>query len=120
MAPFHSPVRRLLIAGGFVVAVAAAPAIAAVAVPSPGALSPQACAAGEEEDLFTGECIPHTVPNSPIVPAGATSGINGVPSVDGVPCEGHQAAQCRGLADEEQSEGPAAVPHASVDGQPLG
>jgi hypothetical protein len=120
MAPFHTPVRRLLIAGGFAVAVAAAPAIAAVAMPAQGAFAPQACSGGEEEDVFTGVCVPHTVPNSPIVPASATPGTNGIPSIDGVPCEGTNSAQCRGLADEEQSEGPAAVPRSSVDGQPVG
>ena len=120
MAPLETSVRRLLIAGGFAIAVAAAPAIAAVAVPSLGA-STQACSSGEEEDVFTGECVPHTVPSSPAVPAtGTTAGLNDVPSVDGVACEGRNDAQCRGLAEEQQSEGPAAVPKASVDGTPLG
>ncbi len=120
MAPFDTSVRRLLIAGGFAIAVAAAPTIAVVAVPALGA-STQACSSGEEEDVFTGMCVPHTVPNSPAVPAsGTTPGLNDVPSVDGVACEGRNDAQCRGLAEEQQAEGPAAVPKSSVDGTPVG
>jgi hypothetical protein len=118
MAPFETSVRRLIIAGGFAIAVAAAPAIAAVAVPSLGA-STQACSSGEEEDVFTGVCVPHTVPSSPEVPTNATAGLNDAPSVDGVACEGRNDAQCRGLAEEQQSEGPAAEPKASVDGTPV-
>jgi hypothetical protein len=120
MAPFETPVRRLLIAGGFAIAIAAAPAVAAVAVPSLGA-STQACSSGEEEDVFTGVCVPHTVPSSPAVPAtGTTPGLNDAPSVDGVACEGRNDAQCRGLAEEQQSEGPAAQPKSTVDGTPRG
>jgi hypothetical protein len=120
MAPFETPVRRLLIAGGFAIAIATTPAIAAVAVPSLGAPSSVACSSGEEEDVFTGVCVPHTVPSSPEVPAAAAPGLDAAPSVDGVACEGRNDAQCRGLAEEQQSEGPAPVPQSSFDGQPVG
>ena len=55
--------RRLILAGGFAVAVAAAPAIAVFTVPSASVPLAQ-CPGGEEEDLYTGVCVPHTVPNS--------------------------------------------------------
>lgn len=119
MAQFDISVRRLLIAGGFAVAVAAAPAIATVAVPSHVPASVQACGSGEEQDVFTGECVPHTVPSSPEVPTNASAGLDNVPSVDGVACEGRNDAQCRGLA-EEQPAGPVVPPSSSVDGQPVG
>jgi hypothetical protein len=119
MAQFETRVRRLLFAGGFAIAIAAAPVVAAVAVPSMGSPTSVACGSGEEEDVFTGSCVPHTVPSSPIIPANTTPGLNDAPSVDGVACEGRNDAQCRGLAEEQQSEGPAAVPKASVDGTPV-
>jgi hypothetical protein len=119
MAHFDNSVRRLLLACGFAIAVAAAPAIAAVAVPTLGPSSVQACGSGEEEDVFTGECVPHTVPNSPEVPTNASAGLDNVPSVDGVACEGRNDAQCRGLAEEQQG-GPVVPPSSSVDGQPVG
>src|SRR3979411_226542 len=75
--------KRLILAGGFPVAVAIAPALAALSVPHAVPLAQ--CPAGEEEDQFTGICIPHTVPNS----GSAFSSIPGnpdIPEVDGVPC----------------------------------
>jgi hypothetical protein len=119
MAPFETSVRRLLIAGGFAIAVAAAPAVAAVAVPSLGA-STQACSSGEEEDVFTGICVPHTVPNSPAEPAGAVAGVDGLPSVDGIPCTGRNTGECIGLAQDQAEENPSVTPRSSVDGQPVG
>lgn len=79
--------------------------------------TPQACANGEEEDLFTSQCVPHTVPSSPAVPAGTVAGTNDVPTIDGVPCEGARGdAQCRGLAEEQV---PGVTPSATVNGQPV-
>lgn len=66
MAHFEIPARRLLIAGGFALVVAGGPAVAAFAVPVAISGAPAAsCPAGEEEDMYTGSCLPHTVPNSP-------------------------------------------------------
>lgn len=73
-----------------------------------------------KKTCFTGLCVPHTVPRSPIVPANATPGVDGIPSVDGVPCEGHNSGQCIGLAEVQASEGPAAVPRSALNGEPLG
>ena len=108
--------KRLILAGGFAVAVAIAPAVGVFAVPS--ASTPLAqCPAGEEEDQFTGVCIPHTVPNS-----GSTfSSIPGnpdLPAVDGIPCTGHNSGQCIGLAEESQAMGPQPVPQSTVSSSP--
>ena len=64
MATLKFPARRLIIAGGFAVAVAAAPAIAVVATPLPTATPLAQCPAGEEHDLYTSLCVPHLVPNA--------------------------------------------------------
>ena len=108
--------KRLILAGGFAVAVAIAPAVGVFAVPS--ASTPLAqCPAGEEEDQFTGVCIPHTVPNS-----GATfSSIPGnpdLPAIGGIPCTGHNSGECIGLAEESEAMGPQPVPRSSVSSSP--
>jgi hypothetical protein len=107
--------RRLLLAGGFAVAVAAAPAVAVVAVPTHSAPTIAACPGGESEDAFTDVCVPDLVPNSPEV--GATS-TGALPEVDNIPCTGGNSGQCIGLSEEEQSQGPEAVPHSTVSSSP--
>ncbi|MHC9294365.1 intersectin-EH binding protein Ibp1 [Mycobacterium sp. LTG2003] len=122
MATFPYSMRRLILAGGFVVAAAAAPAITVFAVPMSSAPA-VACPAGEEEDLYTGVCVPHTVPNS----GGAFSPIPGNPSLPAVnlpggggsiPCTGANSGQCIGLAEEAQAAGPQAVPESTVGSSP--
>ncbi len=108
--------KRLILACGFAVAVAAAPAIAVFAVPSASAPLAQ-CPGGEEEDQFTGVCVPHTVPNS----GESFSSIPGnpdLPAVDGVPCTGHNSGQCIGLAEESEAMGPQPVPRSTVSSSP--
>ena len=112
-APFS--VRRLILAGGFAVAVAAAPAIAAFTVPSTPAPAVAACPNGETEDTFTNVCTPDLVPNSPNV--GVTSQ-GGLPSVDGIPCTGGNSGQCIGLSEEQQAQGPQPVPHSTFSSSP--
>jgi hypothetical protein len=117
MATFQFPVRRLILAGGFAVVAAAAPAMAVIAVPaSPASPLALTCPTGEEEDLYTGVCVPHTVPNSGSVPnAGGTfqsiPGNPDVPEVDGIPCTGANTGQCIGLAEEQQP--PVVTPQAT-------
>ena len=84
MATLELSARRLILAGGFAVAVAAAPAVAVFTVPSASVPLAQ-CPAGEEEDLYTGVCLPHTVPNSPL---SSIPGNPDLPAVDGIPCTG--------------------------------
>ena len=120
MATLKLSARRLILASGFAVAVAAAPAIAVVAVPGPDA-TPMACPAGEEEDLFTNICVPHTVPNSPEPMGGATGSIPGNPSlpeIDGIPCTGANSGQCIGLGEEQEAAGPQPVPRSTVGSSP--
>ena len=118
MATFHLPTRRLILAGGFAVAIAAAPGVAAFAIPATGGSAPTitACAGGETEDQFTNICVPDLVPNSPEV--NSTAPVGGLPEVGGIPCTGHNSGQCIGLGEEENAEGPAAIPHSSVSSSP--
>ena len=87
--------RRLALAGGFAVAIAAAPAVAAFTMPAT-APSFGACPNGESEDVFTGTCTPEMVPNSPALPEPSGS----LPSVDGIPCTGGNSGQCIGLSED--------------------
>jgi hypothetical protein len=113
MGTFEISARRLLLAGGFALAVAAAPAVAAFTAPSAGpASNVAACPTGEEEDTFTGVCLPHTVPNSPTSPFGSIAGNPDVPEIDGIPCTGRNSGQCIGLAEDA----PAYVPPTSSVG----
>ena len=116
MATLQLSARRLILAGGFAVAVAAAPAIAVYAVPAPDTMA-QACPGGEEPDQFTGNCVPHTVPNSgsPFTTSAANPD---VPEVMGIPCIGHNAGNCIGLAEEEQAMAPVAPPQSTVGHSP--
>jgi hypothetical protein len=119
MAIIETSARRLLIAGGFAIAVAATPAVATFTF-TPAAPSAIACANGESTDIFNGECIPDLVPNSPEIPTGAVAGVNGMPSVDGIPCAGGSEGQCIGIAQDQQEEQVPLVPaHSSLNGQPL-
>ena len=100
MPNFEFSARRLLIAGCFTLAVAAAPAVAAFAAPSPAPSSHLAgCSAGEDADQYTGECVPFMVPNSP-VPFTTTAANPDVPEIDGVPCTGQDSGACIGLAED--------------------
>ena len=122
MAPFETQLRRLLIAGGFAIAVAAAPVIAAVTVPSQGAPTPVACITGEEEDLYTNVCVPHTVPNSPMGATNSPFTQNAanpdIPEINGIPCTGRNYGECIGL--EQNTTQPLVRPNTSVNGIPTG
>jgi hypothetical protein len=120
MATLPFPARRLIIAGGFAVAVAAAPALTIVGVPAvgpPAAPVAQQCPGGEEEDIFTGICVPHTVPNAG-APFQTIPGNPDIPAIMGIPCTGHNSGQCIGLAEEAQAQGPQPVPESTVSSSP--
>jgi hypothetical protein len=108
-------IRRLILTGGFAVAVAAAPVVAASMAPATSAPAVAACPSGETEDTFTNMCTPDLVPNSPEV--GVTSQ-GSLPSVDGIPCTGANSGQCIGLSQEQQAEGPKPVPRSTVSSSP--
>jgi hypothetical protein len=119
--------RRILLAGGFSIAIAAAPAVAFFAAPSGAPAGPAiACPAGESEDLYTDQCIPEVVPNQPggNYPTPSSGGgitystpgdPNSLPEVQGIPCTGHNTGQCIGL---QENQVPAVSPHSSISSSP--
>jgi hypothetical protein len=118
MAHINSSARRLLLAGGFAVAIAAAPAVAILLVPEASPSVPTAaCPSGETEDLFTDACTPEMVPNQPGGVDYSTPGdANSVPEVSGIPCTGHNTGECIGLSEEGDS--PVVDPHSTLSSSP--
>lgn len=115
MATSSFAIRRHLLIGAFVVAAAAAPAVAAFSVPEPGTAKAQ-CTGGEEADQFTATCVPFMVPNSGS-PYTATAANPAVPMIDGIPCIGHNTGQCYGLA-EDQALIPNVTPRSTFSSSP--
>ena len=115
MATLKLPARRMIIAGGFAVAVAVTPAIAVLTVPSAVPLAQ--CPSGEEHDLYTSICIPHLVPNSGN-PYGQIAGNPDLATVDSIPCTGHNSGQCIGLAESEAGQATVAMPDTTVHQSP--
>ena len=118
MATFQFPARRLILAGGFALAVAAGPAIGIFATPMAGTSVPAvaACTPGEEEDVYTTVCTPMLVPNSPLFTTTAAN--PDVPEIDGIPCTGRDSGACIGLAEEAEAAGPPAVPRSTISASP--
>jgi hypothetical protein len=125
MANSPSVGRRILLAGGLSIAIAAAPAAAFVMSSHAPAGSAVACPAGEVEDIYIGECVPEMAPNTPggnyPTPTGtgitsSTPGDSGsVPEVQGIPCTGANTGQCIGLQEDQV---PSVVPHSSISSSP--
>ncbi len=120
MATSRISASRLILAAGFSAAAIAVPAVATVVMTNAQAPTIAACPGGESEDTFTGECAPDLVPNSPEPISGSSSiaGNPSLPAVDNIPCTGANTGQCIGLGEEQQAEGPMAVPHSSVSSSP--
>jgi hypothetical protein len=107
----------MILAGGFAVAIAAAPAITAISMPTEVTSTPLAgCVGGESEDTFTNICVPDLVPNSPEFTTTAAN--PDVPEIDGIPCIGRSAGSCVGLAEEQQAQGPMPVPQSTISSSP--
>ncbi|WP_319429845.1 intersectin-EH binding protein Ibp1 [Mycobacterium sp. RTGN5] len=104
MAKLKDSAQRLALAGGFAFAVAAAPALAAFAVPAAGPMA--ACPAGQAVNPATGGCE--------VQPAAGPQG--GLPQVNGIPCTGANTGQCIGLQQEQQA--PAVQPRTTVSSSP--
>lgn len=116
MANLKNSVQRVALAGGFALAVAAAPLTAAFAVPSIGSALAE-CAPGQVADPATGAC--GAQPEGP--PPGETSfstpgDPNSLPEVQGIPCTGANTGQCIGLQEEQQA--PVAEPHSTISSSP--
>jgi hypothetical protein len=109
--------RRLLLAGGFAIAIAITPAVALVAQPT-HSVPLAACDAGEEEDTFTTVCTPFMVPNSP--EGFTTTAANpDIPEINGVPCTGGRSSgACIGLAENDADMGPQPVPTSTISSSP--
>ena len=118
MPHFEFSARRLVLAGGFALAVAAAPAVAAVAVPSVSPASHMAdCASGEDADQYTGQCVPFAVPNSPS-PFTTSAANPDIPEIDGIPCTGRDSGACIGLSEDQAAAGPQPVPRSTIRSSP--
>lgn len=100
MADPKNSATRLAVAGGFALAVAAAPTLAAFTVPPTGSVA--ACPAGQVVNPATGLCEAQT-------PTGPPSGL---PEVQGIPCTGANTGQCIGLQQEQQA--PATQPRSTI------
>ena len=111
-----STTRRLILAGGFAIAIAIAPAAAIVAHPTHSAPL-AACDTGEEEDVFTTSCTPFLVPNSP--QGFTTTAANpDIPEIEGIPCTGRSSGACIGLSEDEAAAGPQPVPRSTISASP--
>jgi hypothetical protein len=117
MTTYPITTRRLILAGGFAIAIAIAPAAAIVAHPTHSAPL-AACDTGEEEDVFTTSCTPFLVPNSP--EGFSTTAANpDIPEIDGVPCTGGRSSgACIGLAENAEDAGPQPVPRSTISSSP--
>lgn len=118
MASLKNSARRLALAGGFALAVAAAPAVAAFTVPSTGAAPAVAeCAPGEVVNTEGVGCLPAPVQTNPGETSFSTPGDPGsVPEVQGIPCTGANTGQCIGLQEEQQA--PLVEPHSTISSSP--
>jgi hypothetical protein len=117
MTPSSITTRRLLLAGGFAIAIAITPAVALVAQPT-HSVPLAACDSGEEEDTFTTVCTPFMVPNST---QGFTSSAANpdIPEISGVPCVGGRSSgACIGLAEDAEAAGPQPVPRSTISSSP--
>jgi hypothetical protein len=103
---FKCSSRRAISIGGFALAIAAAPAVVAVA---PALTAPSLvaeCPAGSILEPTSGACVtggeqavPEAIPGNP-----------DLPQVDGIPCTGANTGQCIGLQESEGGGGPLPIP----------
>lgn len=118
MATLKYSARRLALAGGFALAVAAAPAVAAFTVPSTGPAPAVAeCAPGEVVNTEGVGCLPAPPGTQPgEVTYSSPGDPNSVPEVQGIPCTGANTGQCIGLQEEQQA--PVVEPHSTISSSP--
>lgn len=117
MATLHTFAGRLLLAGSFAVAAAAAPLVIAFGTPAgPTAPALAECPANELLDPVSGACQPITdvapPTQNPLNPentnlqtgeitSGAPGEVGQLPAVDGIPCTGANTGQCIGLQESQ-------------------
>ena len=119
MATFSTLTSRLLVAGGFAVAIAAAPVVVALSTPAgPASNAVADCPSTEVLDPNSGACQPisdvapqTTNPIEPgvtdLAPGALTESGQGnagqLPEVDGIPCNGGNTGLCMGLEENNPS-----------------
>ncbi|MBS1690955.1 MAG: hypothetical protein JST91_01800 [Actinobacteria bacterium] len=109
--------RRLIVAGAFAAAAAAAPTIAAVAVTPAVPAQLADCPAGEEGDIYTTTCVPMLVPNSPAAATPPAPVDVTVPS--NTPCPpGVTGGECASSAEGQVSAPAPQMPGQVQPGQP--
>ncbi|WP_313673752.1 intersectin-EH binding protein Ibp1 [Mycolicibacterium sp.] len=130
MATFTTFAHRLLLAGGFAVAVSAAPLVAALAAPAgPAAPVLAECPPGQVLDAVTGACSP-IVPQAPqtlnpispgvtdLAPGALTEtnpgNVGQLPEINGIPCTGANTGKCIGLEQNNPAGAPGAPTLAPV------
>lgn len=87
MAYFGLPARRILVAGGFALAIAVIPGVAAFAGTATNAVAqPTQCGDGEEMDTYNLECIPILAPGGFTAPGGLVATPNDI-APGGAPSE---------------------------------
>jgi hypothetical protein len=109
MATFQLTARRLILAGGFAVAVALAPAFAVFTAPAWTVGTPMAaCPGGETEDPDTFACAPDLAPEPSAV---------GAPSEEALTaCSGRDQSDC--LEGQLYGPPPVTMPDTTVDQSP--
>ena len=113
MALSEFPLRRLILTGGFALAISAPGitlfAAAPATVPTPLA----ACPEGQALDA-DGGC---SAPNAPGMEAGDLGSIAGnpnIPTVDGIPCTGSNSGECIGLQQSDAGQADTLPPKSTV------
>jgi len=130
MATFTTFAPRLLLAGGFAVAVSAAPLVVALAaLDAPAGPAVAECPPAQVFDPVTGGCRPVTDqapqtlnPIAPgvtdLAPGGLTQTLPGnvgqLPEVNGIPCNGANTGLCIGLQENKPGGAPGAPTLAPV------
>ena len=97
--------RRSILLGAFALAVAAAPAVAAVTVGTESTRQVAECPPGYVMEATSGSCVM----GQPQAQESAIPGNPALPQVDGIPCTGANTGQCIGL-QESQGGGAAPIP----------
>ena len=137
MATLTTLTTRVLVAGGFAVAMAAAPVVVALSAPAaPSGPALAECPSTEILDPVSGACQPiqDVAPptqnpinpeNAQLAPGAITEGTGTgsagqLPEVAGIPCNGTNIGQCIGLQEATGGNNPGGVtlPHVPVGVQP--
>jgi hypothetical protein len=137
MATHTTFTRRMLIAGGFAVAVSAGPLVAALGTPAgPAAPALAQCPPNEVLNPNSGACEPVTdsgaapTTTNPIEPGitdlqpgslteSGAGNVGQLPTVDGIPCNGDNTGLCLGLNENNPSNtGGVTLPPVPVGVQP--